>query len=170
MPITMAPAEYANIGKSRTAAMTSLLISHPVMIEHAPPEGHPERPERLKIVERILATPVSMSCCARRRLFGEAQITRAHAEEHYHRISRLPPKRASSSSIPIHGCRPGVLRPPCAAQAPPCALSMPSCAAKRRTPSVPCVLPAIMPRVATRHGLLPVQQRRHRRSSCPRGL
>lgn len=34
--------------------MTSLLITHPAGLDHAMPAGHPERPERLKAVERAL--------------------------------------------------------------------------------------------------------------------
>jgi acetoin utilization deacetylase AcuC-like enzyme len=34
--------------------MTSLLISHPACLEHEVPHGHPERPDRLRAVERAL--------------------------------------------------------------------------------------------------------------------
>ncbi|MDB5557144.1 MAG: histone deacetylase superfamily [Enterovirga sp.] len=35
--------------------MTTLLLHHPSTLEHKPPTGHPERPERIKAVERVLA-------------------------------------------------------------------------------------------------------------------
>jgi len=35
--------------------MTTLLISHPACLEHRPPEGHPERPDRLRALEQVFA-------------------------------------------------------------------------------------------------------------------
>jgi acetoin utilization deacetylase AcuC-like enzyme len=35
--------------------MSTLLITHPDCLEHRTPPGHPERPERLRAVERALA-------------------------------------------------------------------------------------------------------------------
>src|SRR5262245_4608459 len=35
--------------------MTTLLITHPACLDHLTPPGHPERPERLRAVERVLA-------------------------------------------------------------------------------------------------------------------
>lgn len=37
--------------------MATLLISDPVFLDHAVPAGHPERPDRLRAVERALADP-----------------------------------------------------------------------------------------------------------------
>jgi acetoin utilization deacetylase AcuC-like enzyme len=37
--------------------MSTLLLHHDVFTEHAPPEGHPERPDRMRAVERILSHP-----------------------------------------------------------------------------------------------------------------
>lgn len=34
--------------------MTTLYITHPAALEHIPPLGHPERPDRLRVVERVL--------------------------------------------------------------------------------------------------------------------
>jgi acetoin utilization deacetylase AcuC-like enzyme len=36
------------------ASMSTLLISHPSCLEHIPPLGHPERPDRLRVIERVL--------------------------------------------------------------------------------------------------------------------
>jgi acetoin utilization deacetylase AcuC-like enzyme len=36
--------------------MPTLLITHPACLEHVTPPGHPERPDRLRAVERALAT------------------------------------------------------------------------------------------------------------------
>ena len=34
--------------------MTTLLLSHPACLDHLTPMGHPERPDRLRAVERAL--------------------------------------------------------------------------------------------------------------------
>ena len=34
--------------------MSTLLITHPACLEHLTPPGHPERPDRLRAVERAL--------------------------------------------------------------------------------------------------------------------
>ena len=73
--------------------MTTLLLTHPLCIEHQPPEGHPERPERLKILNRILSTP-SFDALLREEapLASEAQILSVHAEEHFERIRQASPE------------------------------------------------------------------------------
>ena len=37
--------------------MTTLLLSHPACLDHLTPPGHPERPDRLRAVNQILAEP-----------------------------------------------------------------------------------------------------------------
>jgi acetoin utilization deacetylase AcuC-like enzyme len=72
--------------------MATLLLSHSIMIEHAPPEGHPERPDRLKIIERILANPHFDALIREEAPRASADsITRPHAEEYYHRIEQAVP-------------------------------------------------------------------------------
>ena len=34
--------------------MTTLYVSHPAALDHAVPEGHPERPDRIRAIERVL--------------------------------------------------------------------------------------------------------------------
>ena len=34
--------------------MTTLLLSHPACLNHLTPQGHPERPDRLRAIERVL--------------------------------------------------------------------------------------------------------------------
>jgi acetoin utilization deacetylase AcuC-like enzyme len=38
--------------------MATLLITHPVFTRHAPPSGHPERPDRMRAIEKVLAHPL----------------------------------------------------------------------------------------------------------------
>ena len=35
--------------------MTTLLVTHPACLDHLNPAGHPERPDRLRAIERSLA-------------------------------------------------------------------------------------------------------------------
>src|SRR5258708_29283244 len=35
--------------------MTTLLVTHPACLDHLTPPGHPERPDRLRAIERALA-------------------------------------------------------------------------------------------------------------------
>jgi acetoin utilization deacetylase AcuC-like enzyme len=37
------------------SAMTTLLVTHPACLDHLTPLGHPERPDRLRAVDRVLA-------------------------------------------------------------------------------------------------------------------
>jgi len=60
--------------------MATLLFTHPACADHRPPQGHPERPERLAAVERALA-PLELP----RRdmpLGAEEAILRAHPSAH----------------------------------------------------------------------------------------
>ena len=38
--------------------MATLLLTHPVFTLHAPPPGHPERPDRMRAIEKVLAHPL----------------------------------------------------------------------------------------------------------------
>jgi acetoin utilization deacetylase AcuC-like enzyme len=38
--------------------MTTLLLSHPACLDHRPPAGHPERPDRLRAVEQALSAEI----------------------------------------------------------------------------------------------------------------
>ena len=52
------PAGLADIGHSTVeqAALSTLYITHPIALQHEMGEGHPERPDRLRAIERILET------------------------------------------------------------------------------------------------------------------
>src|SRR5262245_31703515 len=38
----------------RSELMTTLLITHPACLNHLTPAGHPERPDRLRAIDRVL--------------------------------------------------------------------------------------------------------------------
>ena len=88
--------------------MTTLLLSHPLCAKHHPPEGHPERPDRLKIVDRILSAP-PFEALAREDAPAASveQIMRAHAEEHYHRLEQASPEEGFEQLDPDTWMSPG---------------------------------------------------------------
>src|SRR5436190_21964830 len=45
---------YIDCGGTESARMTTLLLSHPACLNHVTPMGHPERPDRLRAIERAL--------------------------------------------------------------------------------------------------------------------
>ena len=72
--------------------MTTLLLAHPVCIEHATPDGHPERPDRLRIIDRILSNAIFDNLLREEAPAAAAEdILRAHDEEHYAVITQAVP-------------------------------------------------------------------------------
>ncbi len=73
--------------------MSTLLLSHPVCIEHAPPEGHPERPDRLRAINQILAN-VAFDDLIREDapLAERSVILAAHPEDYVDRIEQVVPE------------------------------------------------------------------------------
>jgi acetoin utilization deacetylase AcuC-like enzyme len=81
--------------------MTTLLITHPCFVEHDTGPGHPERPDRMRAIDKVLAHDVFNSLVreeAPLREDVEAQIERAHT------IAYLDQIRAIATG-PIHGTR-----------------------------------------------------------------
>jgi acetoin utilization deacetylase AcuC-like enzyme len=73
--------------------MTTLLLTHPVCIEHEPPLGHPERPDRLKAVNAVLNHEVFAEL--RREvaaLGGRDDVIRAHQERYVEMIEATSPE------------------------------------------------------------------------------
>jgi acetoin utilization deacetylase AcuC-like enzyme len=63
--------------------MTTLLLTHPDCIAHAPPQGHPERPDRLKAVNRILDHDIFAGLAREvAPLAARETILRAHSESY----------------------------------------------------------------------------------------
>jgi acetoin utilization deacetylase AcuC-like enzyme len=73
--------------------MTTLLISHPASLAHETPPGHPERVDRIRAVNQILAAPHFRD--AKRLLAPLARdedILRAHAVDHLRYIRSMAPE------------------------------------------------------------------------------
>ncbi|MEI8144796.1 MAG: histone deacetylase family protein [Alphaproteobacteria bacterium] len=72
--------------------MTTLIVSHPKCLEHVTPPGHPERPDRLRIIERMLEHERFADLA--RELAPEAElsdIARAHPGNYIERIRQAIP-------------------------------------------------------------------------------
>ena len=71
----------------------TLLITHPACLEHLTPPGHPERPERLRAIERVLEHERFMFLqreqCPRAEL---ETIALCHSWEHIERIRKAVPQ------------------------------------------------------------------------------
>ena len=72
--------------------MTTLLFSHPSSLRHVTPNGHPERVDRIKAINQILANDHFKDLARREAPLGrDEDILRAHAYEHLERIRAMAP-------------------------------------------------------------------------------
>jgi acetoin utilization deacetylase AcuC-like enzyme len=72
--------------------MTTALISHPDCLDHVTPDGHPERPDRLRAIERVLGAEAFMHLLrVDAPLAQDAHILRCHPRSHLDRLERLAP-------------------------------------------------------------------------------
>ncbi|WP_315919271.1 histone deacetylase family protein [Mesorhizobium sp. SP-1A] len=73
--------------------MTTRLYTHPIYLEHITPSGHPERPDRLRAIERILDDEAFSALDRVQSPLGdEATILYAHPESHVARIRAAIPE------------------------------------------------------------------------------
>ena len=72
--------------------MTTLLFTHPSSLRHVTPNGHPERVDRIKAINQILANDHFKDLVRREAPLGrDEDILRAHAYEHLERIRAMAP-------------------------------------------------------------------------------
>jgi acetoin utilization deacetylase AcuC-like enzyme len=72
--------------------MTTLLFTHPAALHHVTPDGHPERVDRIKAVNQILASEHFRDLERREAPLGrDEDILRAHAYEHLERLRAISP-------------------------------------------------------------------------------
>lgn len=72
--------------------MTTRLYTHSIYLEHLTPEGHPERPDRLRAIERVLEDEAFQYLDRCEAPDGdEAAILYAHPEEHRERVRQAIP-------------------------------------------------------------------------------
>lgn len=72
--------------------MTTLLLSHSSFADHAPPEGHPERPDRIRAVNKLLEGAEFSSLKRENAEPGERRhVLRAHPEDFVEAIEQASP-------------------------------------------------------------------------------
>ena len=73
--------------------MSTLLISNPAGLDHLTPAGHPERPDRLRVVERVLEDEKFQTLAREQAPAAEFEaITRCHPLEYVEQIRDATPK------------------------------------------------------------------------------
>ena len=73
--------------------MTTFLYSHDASLHHVTPEGHPERVDRIRAINQVLASPHFKDLIRRDApLARDEDILRAHAPEHLNRVRAIAPE------------------------------------------------------------------------------
>ena len=73
--------------------MTTLLFTHPASLHHVTPEGHPERVDRIRAINRILDTKHFAELLRHQAPLGrDEDILRAHHPDHLNRIRAIAPE------------------------------------------------------------------------------
>lgn len=73
--------------------MTTRLYTHPIYLEHLTPPGHPERPDRLRAIERVLEDERFAYLDRVEAPMGdEATILYAHPESHMDKVRKAVPE------------------------------------------------------------------------------
>lgn len=90
--------------------MTTLLFSHAASLAHVTPAGHPERVDRIKAVNQVLASSHFKDLERREAPLGrDEDILRAHAYEHLERVRALSPIEGFEYLDPDTVMSPGTL-------------------------------------------------------------
>lgn len=73
--------------------MVTRLYSHPIFLEHITPPGHPERPDRMRVIERVLEDQRFLDLDRRQAPAGdESKIKAAHPESFIERVRKTIPE------------------------------------------------------------------------------
>jgi acetoin utilization deacetylase AcuC-like enzyme len=90
--------------------MSTFVFTHPASLAHETPEGHPERIDRIRAVHQVIASPLFKALTHREAPLGtEAQILRAHTQEHYRHILSVAPEAGFEYIEPSTVMSPGTL-------------------------------------------------------------
>ena len=90
--------------------MTTLLFSHAASLAHETPPGHPERVDRIKTVNQVLASDHFKDLARQDAPLGrDADILRAHTYEHLQRVRSLSPVEGFEFADPDTVMSPGTL-------------------------------------------------------------
>ena len=96
--------------------MTTLLVSHSASLDHDMGEGHPERPDRYRVVERALeAEAFQMLARDAAPRATREMLTRVHPREYVEAIEQATPAQRPGAARPGHlRCRRAPTRRRCA--------------------------------------------------------
>jgi acetoin utilization deacetylase AcuC-like enzyme len=73
--------------------MTTLFYSHDAFLDHATPAGHPERPDRMRAIAKVVADPAFASLQQEvAPLCDEAALLLAHPQSHVDRVRNAVPE------------------------------------------------------------------------------
>ena len=87
--------------------MTTLLLSHPACLNHLTPMGHPERPDRLRAVERTLEQEKFQSLAREQAPMASLDvIARAHPMDYVEQVRDASPRISPASSLGRQGGKP----------------------------------------------------------------
>lgn len=101
--------------------MTTLYVSHPAALDHAMPEGHPERADRIRAVERALEDERFAGLVRGLAPKAEAPVpTLVHPVPYVQAIIEAAPATATCRSTGTPCSRPAPWRRPCAGSAARC--------------------------------------------------
>ncbi len=75
------------------ALMTTLLLSHPACLNHLMPMGHPERPDRLRAIERVLEQEKFQSLASEQAPMAALEtVALAHPMDYVEQVREASPK------------------------------------------------------------------------------
>ncbi len=90
--------------------MATLLYTHPASLNHLTPDGHPERVDRIKVINKILEAPNFHDLKRQLAPLGkEEDILRAHAQEHLRHVLSMAPEEGVEYLDPDTAMSPGSL-------------------------------------------------------------
>ena len=90
--------------------MSTLLYTHPASLNHLTPDGHPERVDRIKVINKILQAPHFAGLKRQLAPLGkEEDILRAHTEDHLRHILSMSPEEGVEYVDPDTVMSPGSL-------------------------------------------------------------
>ncbi|WP_373505763.1 histone deacetylase family protein [Aestuariivirga sp.] len=90
--------------------MSTLLFTHSSSLRHVTPQGHPERIDRIKVVNQILGSEHFKDLVRREAPLGrDEDILRAHAYEHLERVRAMSPTEGFEYLDPDTAMSPGTL-------------------------------------------------------------
>jgi acetoin utilization deacetylase AcuC-like enzyme len=90
--------------------MKTMFFSHPASLNHATPEGHPERADRMRAISRVVDTPHFRELIRMDAPLGRMEdILRCHTEDHYRFVTSLSPESGVEYLDPDTVMSPGSL-------------------------------------------------------------